>query len=255
VVTESGAYSGPSIDAVIPTFDAATEHRATIRFVPIEADTFTLWSSMGVTDGDRYAEIVDGSVTPDLGTGDAGKGMTITVEVMAGDDDLTVFQGQTPDRDPALDVDPRRSAADPVWESASVALVGALAQEGLDPMTGENRFTYDWTTRTLMQNVGHVIEIENEAGNRFRHSFAAQGMLSDSVFRAGLDLDVEVRAAYLETVVVQPGARLQIFIVPTVAQEYQTYCQIGVSHAANGTPDLTTGHAGAGMHDLITVAP
>jgi hypothetical protein len=80
-------------------------------------------------------------------------------------------------------------------------------------------------------------------------------MLSDSVFRAAVDIDVEVRAAYLATVTVQPAARIQVFVVPTVAREYQTYCQIGVSHASNGAPDLTTGHAGAGMHDLITVVP
>ncbi len=255
VLTNSGAYEGPTIDAVAPRFDAATEHRASIRFVPIESGTFTAWSSVGVTDGDRYAEILDGSVTPDFATGDAGKGMMLTITVSAGSDDLTVFQGEDPDRPAALDTDPRRYASDPVWDMASSVLVGVVAQEGLDPMTGESRFTFNWTTRTFTRDVGYVIELQNEPTNRFRHDFTALGMFTDSVMRAAIDADVEVRAPYFGGAVIAPGERLQLLAVPTVAREYEIYCAIGVTHAPNGAPDLTTGHAGAGMHDVITVVP
>jgi len=254
VATDGGAYKGPTIDAVLPIYEAGVEHRATIRFIPIEQGTFTGWSSTGVTDGDRYAEIVLGTVTPDLGTGDAGLGMTLSVEVTA-DDDLTVFQGESSDRPPGLDADPRRDAADPVWGGGVVSVIGILAQEGLDPMTGESLFTFNWTTRTLAKDVGHVLELTSRPTNRFRHDFTALGMMSDSVVRAALDVDAEVRAPYFAATNINPGETIQLFIVPTIARDYQTYCQIGVTHAASGAPDLTTGHAGAGMQDEITVAP
>jgi hypothetical protein len=254
VVTASGAYEAVAFDAILPTFETGVEHRATLRFVPIEAGSYTAWSSTGVTDGDRYTAIVDGSASPDLGTGDAGRGMTLTLDVTPADA-LTVFQGASLERPPSLDADPRRDASDPIWDGAAVALVGITAMEGLDPMTGESVFTFDWTTRTLTRNVGHILELSNNPTNRFRHDFTAMGMMSDAVVRAGLDPDAEVRAPYFRGTVINPGMTIQLFVVPTLARAYQTYCEIGVVHAENGVPDLTTGHAGAGMHDLITIVP
>ncbi len=254
VATASGTYKGPTLDAVELVHEEGTEHRATLRFVPIETGTFTAYSSQGVTDGRRYAEIVQGTITPDLTTGDADKGMTIDLEVV-GDEGLTIFQASSPDRPADLDADPRRDSSHPVWEAASVTTIGILAQEGLDPMTGESRFTFDWTTRTLTQNTGHVLEVENEAGNLFDHDFTALGMLSDSVVRAAEDAHAEIRAPYFSGASITPGLRIRLYLVPTIAREYQTYCQIGVSHADNGAPDLTTGHAGAGMQDVVTVVP
>ena len=186
--------------------------------------------------------------------GDAGRGMTVSLEITPADD-LTLFLGESADRPPSLDTDPRRDPTDPVWDGAASVLVGVLAQEAIDGMTGENVFTFDWTTRTFTKDVGHVIEVTNETGNRFQHAFNAMGMMADSVVRGGIDPDVEVRAPYFTNMTVRPGMTMSLHFVPTVVRDYQTYCQIGVTHADNGAPDLSTGHAGAGMHDLVSVVP
>lgn len=254
VETGDGGYRAPTFDAVLPRFEPGVSHAAVLRFVPIERGEHVAYSSTGVTDGQRYAEILTGAVAPDLDTGDAAAGLTATVSV-TGPAEITVFQGSDPDRAAALDADPRRDADHAVWDPAAVTTIGIDSIEGIDPMTGLSVFTFDWTTRELRQGVGHVLELSSRPGNDFQHNFTAQGLLIDAVLRRVVDSEVELRAPYVETTNVDAGALIQIWLVPTVVKDYQTYCQIGVVHADNGAPDLTTGHAGAGMLDTIRVRP
>lgn len=254
IETTDGAYRAPNFDAILPIFEPGVEHRSTLRFIPIVEGSFQAWSSQGVAGGDAYADIVAGTSSPDFGTGDAGKGMLVPIGV-AGGFDLTLFQDRDPDRQANLDSDARRVATDPVWGAAAVVTIGIDARESLDPETGDSVFTFDWTTRVLAQGVGHVLELTSQPDNDFRHNFTALGLLVDSVMRRVVDSQIELRASYLATTNVEPGARIQLWVLPTLATDYQTYCQIGVVHADNGAPDLTTGHAGAGMRDTITVTP
>lgn len=254
VETSGGEYLAPTFDAIGVSHSEDAEHRAVLRFVPIKAGEYTAWSAEGVDAGRQFADIVTGEVSPDLQTGDAGAGMVTSIKVVPAGQ-LTLFQGGNPNRELALDQDPRRSLEHDVWEPDSLHTVRVEARESLDPQTGASVFTFDWSTRQFKANAGTVLEIRSGADNEFQHDITAPDLVRDSVTAVTRDAQARVYAPYLDSIHISPDTTIEMLFVPTVVADYRVYCGHGVVHDASGEPDLETGHAKAGMHDWISVAP
>ena len=254
VATSDGVYKSATFDAVLPGYTAGQRHEVVLSFVPIELGTFDVYSSGGVTNGTRYAAIADATVTPDLATGDAGQGMKTTVTITGGVT-LALFSGTDIERDARLDDDPRRDATHSVWDPGNLRTVTIGASEVQDAVTGRYTLTFQWSSRAFPVSVGHLIELQNGSTNRFRHNFTANGLLRGSVNRALVDSQTEVRASAFDSVDVLVGKTIRIYFVPTVIARYGVFCNRGSTYSTNGQPDLGSGHAGAGMHDLVEVIP
>jgi hypothetical protein len=153
---------------------------------------------------------------------------------------------------PELDRDVRRDRADPVWAAPTPLSVQAV--ESTNPDTGADVFSLVWSTTALTRNVGYALSLTSGLTNVFQHNFTSPGLARDSVLAAAVDSHIELRLAYLDSTNIAAGGQVTLYFVPTLATTYRTYCRLGVVLGPNGTPDLHTGHAGAGMLDLVTVS-
>ena len=254
IATSDGTYEAATFDAVLPGYASGQRREVVIAFVPIERGTFDVYSSGGVVNGTAYSAIASGPATPDLATGDAGQGMKTTLTI-TGDSPLTLFRGSDVDRDARLDDDPRRAASDPVWDPGNLRTVTIDAVEAQNPDTGGDIFTFQWSSLAFPVNVAHVIELHSVAANRYQHNFTALGLMRGSVNRGVSDSQTEVRAASYDSINIVAGKTIRIYFVPTVIARYEVFCQLGIVFSSNGQPDLQSGHAGAGMHDVVEVVP
>jgi hypothetical protein len=101
---------------------------------------------------------------------------------------------------------------------------------------------------------GTVLRVTNPSTLRV-HAFAAPTFLASAVQRKLQDEDCEVESSTFGSPQIAAGSWVEEFLVPTAANTYGSYCEIGVKLNPDGSPQLNTGHAGRGMVGTITVSP
>lgn len=257
----NAVYRAPAFDSFGAKKGTSTSSVA-ISFVPMTTGAFDGYCHLGVTNGSRFAEIVEGTVEPNYATGHAGDGMytDVVVEDSSGRfDNLTFVQDQLPNRDPAFDKDSRTGT--PWWTMTAVN--GGLC---CTPMTidmtevSETEYAYrvggialsEVNPLVLLTDHGYQLTFQNTSDMR-NHRFASPQLLEQSLMRRAEDSAADVRAPYLTELEVAPGKEALLSIIPLVAARFASYCSIGVRTGANGAVDLHSGHAGSGMRAPISV--
>lgn len=117
---------------------------------------------------------------------------------------------------------------------------------------------------TFTAGVPVTLTLKNAAGNIGRHTLTAPPFYRTVAWWKAESADAEYRAPAFDSVHLQVGAEdraITLSFVPMVPGSYLSYCTLGVMNGtrfaeiAAGTvePNLATGHAGRGMHAMITV--
>lgn len=251
VVTTDASHHAPVFNAIELRAATNSDRQAVLRFVPIEAGTYAVWSAQGVEDGDLYVEIAAGTATPNLNTGDAAQGMQTTATVSG--PALLAFAEGNPDRPASLDVDARRRDNHAVWQATTDVTVES--NESLNEQTGVSVFTFLWSTTTLTRDVAYRLHFTNPSSNEREHSLTSPSLLRDAVVRSVEDAHVRLRLPYLQDSLVAQGSSVDLYLIPTLATTHTAYCRQGVSFGGAGHPDFSTGHPAAGMHNQVTVVP
>jgi hypothetical protein len=238
--TSSGTYRAPHFDAFTVAQPAPASRVVTLRFVPIVAGSYSAWSAGGDVSAAEYADLAAGGVL-----GGAEAQLSINVQSAYG---FSLFQEMPADRFPELDVDARRDAGHAVWTTPADIDISTIEID-------QETFDLQWSVTDLQVGIGYQLQLTNPSGNFFEHNMTAPALMQQSVLRGVADPTVEVHASYLDTINISPGAVIDIFLVPTVAARYHTYCRLQVVTGSGGVPDLTTGHPSRGMQQTITVNP
>jgi hypothetical protein len=246
--TSDADWYAPSYDAFGVPFEAGVDHEVLLQFVPMTEGAYDAYCETGVTGGDEYAGIAAGTVTPDLGAPGSHSlaGMLATVTITEGLG-VTLNQGVSPLRDPALDADPRRRESDPAWSLPPAERAVDLRE------LSDTVLAFVPGDLTVAAGAAYQLTLTNAPENG-RHYYTARDFYMTTVMRDGRDANVRVEAAYLSGVGVAAGGTAVVAFVPTVPGTFATYCQIGVESGSSGV-DLTTGHAGEGMIGTMTVTP
>lgn len=221
---------------------------AVLEFVPMNPGTFDLYCATGVPHGAEYEAIVAGTATADLADplGHAGKGAKLTVTIATAS---PVSISYTP---AALASDPRRLATDAVWAAGARDETYRELPVRLYEFTDEE-YAFLPANLTLRAGVGAVVRLENPLEDVRAHAFAAGTLYASSVLRELQDRDIEIETSTLTAVQLLVGGFAELFFVPTTPGTYADYCDIGVSTNPDGSPKLTSGHAGRGMVGAIRV--
>ena len=246
--SESAEYKGVGFDSFGVNWTQATDRELKLFFVPMASGAFDAYCESDVPNGGAYADIVKAVVTPDLDSseGHAGKGMKDTITIV-GDLGVTLDPELVAGRVAALDGDSRRDSKHAVWQS------GVHEQTLTLHENSPTSYEFRPATLTLTTGIGHAIAITNPNDNISKHYLTTPEFFVTTVMRHATDLDAEVRASYLRGVEVKQGGTAHLFVVPTTAGTYSSYCEIGVEDKPNGSPDFDTGHAGLGMAGTVMV--
>ncbi|HTA94091.1 MAG TPA: hypothetical protein VK745_31145 [Polyangiaceae bacterium] len=240
-----GEYDAPNFDAVGVLHTPGVANSMSLYFVPLLSGSYDAYCRTGVTMT---------SAGPDLTTGHAGLGMKTTVTV---DNDLgvTLDQGLSPTYDPSFDQDPRRDESNAVWASGALDTRYSSAT-GPVVMDEQSKTMFMFTPDEVdfKVGVGTDLGLINVATDKSRHYFTSPDFLVTTVFLKTQDTQGEVFASYLTSFSAKPGKNTDMFLVPTIASNWQFYCMLGVKPGADGGPDLTTGHAGLGMVGQVVVS-
>jgi hypothetical protein len=256
VLTEHGEFKAHTFDSI--GVKPGTNDTVKLTFVPMKAGTYTVFSENGVPDGDNYAGIIDGSVNPDLSQGDAGQGLkelSITVSENDALKGKTLVQESDADRNTALDADSRRQSSDDVWttlnsfyQTEDVGVTGSGPIELRDSEDGP--YSFNPSAVTLVKDSAYVLAFDNRG--EATHVYTAPSFFSSAVMLKAEDDSVEVKAPYLDAVLLLAGKKSLVTLVPDRLGVFRPYCELSVTHF-DGKPDLSTGHAVKGMVGTITV--
>jgi hypothetical protein len=253
-------YQAPAFDSFIVNAGATS----IVHFVPMIPGTYTSYCHIGVTNGQSFPEIIAGTLTPTLTTGHASRGMVAPITISDPTSAFatsTLFQEATPDRDPALDSDPRRNST---WWTTPSQNKGACCTNVPVTFTELSSTAFSYNANggpitsaspvNLHVGNGYQFILQNGAAAA-NHDFSAVGLFETSILRAAIDTIWEIRAPYLTDVTIVPGGTSNVYVVPTSQGSHKAHCPTSVTTGRTGSPDLTTGHAGLGMQAPIIVTP
>ncbi|MBI4815237.1 MAG: hypothetical protein HY791_03195 [Deltaproteobacteria bacterium] len=260
VETPDGEYKAPAFDAV-EVKAAATELEATLYFVPLIAGDYQAYCQIRVTGGGSYAAILDGTTTPNYATGHAGDGMHAMIRVT---DSAGTFanhslnQDMLANRDPALDSDPRTAGSwwtDPVRNEGKCCTdlevqLADVSDEQFEFRLGSAPVD-DVNPIELVKDRGYKLKLTNTSPTQ-KHYFTSPQFFERAVMRKVEDTHAEIKAPYLFELEVLPNKSATVFLIPTVAARYGTWCSRDVRQTGLG-PDFGTGHAAKGMRGPLLV--
>jgi hypothetical protein len=242
--TVDGEYEAPHFDSFFLQKGAGTQ--VVLYFVPMQAGTWEPYCHLGVTNGVAFSDILSDAKLPDLATGHSGRGMKSSITV-AGDLGVTLDQGVNSSRSASLSADPRRLNDDAIWASVTSTSLKMIEQN-------TTSFAFEPEVLSFEVNTAVDLHLISDPTYDFRHDLTAPELFQSSVTLGTSDSQGSIAADYFDTVrVVNDGAGIHLYIVPTVEGEYTTYCSEYVEEDANGNADLTTGHAGSGMKGTVNV--
>ncbi len=125
------------------------------------------------------------------------------------------------------------------WVQNATDLVGAADWDSMQTVTVEmDEFAF--APETLTFEVGKPYKLEIVNIGLEKHYFTAEEFYQSVAFRKAQDSSGEIKAPYFKAIELFPGEQVDLYLIPTEAGDYDSICTI-------------EGHAGAGMHGLITV--
>ena len=166
--------------------------------------------------------------------GHVARGMTGTITV-EGNENLSLDQEVAANWNSALDSDARTSGSNVVWDTALDVPVELKE-------ISETEYAFDPSDLPLTQDTGYKLEIFSSDANLEKHYFTATEFYKTNVWRKAEDSQAEIKAPYLNAVELLVGGSTTLFIVPTVADTYDSICTI-------------EGHSDLGMVGTVTVSP
>ncbi|MFQ5605135.1 MAG: plastocyanin/azurin family copper-binding protein [bacterium] len=164
--------------------------------------------------------------------GHAAAGMTGKIVITGGagyELDLEVDPGF----DTGLITDPRTSGSHAVWSTAEELTVNMVEN-------ADGSLAYDPPNLNLTKDKGYKIHIVNAAGHVSKHYYTASEFYKTTVTRKAEDNHGEIKMPYMKAVELLIGGETELFMVPTVAGQFEVFCTI-------------TGHRAAGMEGLVIV--
>ena len=255
--TPDGQFTATTFDAVGAKAGAGS---IKLSFVPMVAGTYTIFSETGVTDGENYGALIDGSFDQaNLNTGNAGKGLVATITVIESEvlGESTLFQETLLERDTALDSDARRYSTDPLWDSPNTFYeLEDVGQVGSGPILlqdSDSGYAFEPASITLEKDTAYTLAFKNTGDPT--HVYTAPSFFAASIMRDAQDDHAVVKAPYLTSVWLKGGESntTKVTLAPiTLLGTLKTYCEAGVEHL-EGQPVLSTGHAGSGMIGTVTI--